>query len=52
MSGLVEKYRLSSRLLSKDWIECIGFEIVLVVVFFLSKGHNEVGVSLKENKTE
>ena len=40
---------IASHLLSKHWIERVGFVILLIVVFFLSKGYNEVGVSLKEN---
>ena len=49
MAGFLQYYRSASHLLSKHWIECVGFEILLLIVFFLSKGYNEVRVSLKEN---
>lgn len=49
MAGSLQYYRSAYHLLSKHWIECVGFEILLFIVFFLSKGYNEVGVSLKEN---
>lgn len=35
-------------LLSKQWVECIGLEIVLFIIFLLPKRHNEVWVSLRE----
>lgn len=35
-----------SYLLAKHWVECVGFEIVLIIIFLLSKGDDEVRVSL------
>ena len=35
-----------SHLLAKHWVECVGFEIVLIIIFLLSKGDDEVRVSL------
>ena len=46
MAGFLQYYRSAFHLLSKHWIECVGFVILLLIVFFLSKGYNEVGVSL------
>lgn len=40
--------RTMSYLLAKHWVECIGFEIVLIIIFLLSKGDDEVRVSLKQ----
>lgn len=35
--------------LSKQWVERIGLEIVLFIIFLLPKRHNEVWVSLREH---
>lgn len=49
MVGFLQYYCLVYYLFFKYWIECVGFEIFLFIVFFFFKGYNEVGVSLKEN---
>ena len=37
-----------SYLLAKHWVECVGFEIVLIIIFLLSKGDDEVRISLEQ----
>ena len=40
--------RTMSYLLAKHWVECVGFEIVLIIIFLLSKGDDEVRISLEQ----
>lgn len=47
-----ESYLVSSDLLSKYWVECVGLKALLFVIFLLSKRHNEVRVGLQESKQE
>ena len=37
-----------SYLLAKHWVESVGFEIVLIIIFLLSKGDDQVRVSLEQ----